>query len=151
TPVEFRHTLGLNNLLLGWEELNQLTTNFIQLHTLQGSELFSIPKPIQRAILNLTGGHPGICRLILSSFRNHFRTYDETADMLRYLASSELRNSITDYSRAFFWIAEWKPTDDEADFIRNILLSCRTKTPYLLDHIYMKGAGRWNGIALLLL
>ena len=46
TPVEFHHTLGLNNLLLGWEELNQLTNNFIQLHTLNGSELFSIPKDI---------------------------------------------------------------------------------------------------------
>lgn len=136
TPITFTHTLGLNDLLLRWEEINQLTKKFVQLHKAQGSDLFRVPVSIQRAIFNLTGGHAGLCRLILSSLRNRFRDFNDTTvvDMLRYLASSELRNSITDYSRAFYWISDWKPNNEEADFIRNILLSIQTKAPFNIDY-----------------
>lgn len=136
SPIEFRHSLGLNDLLLGWEEINQLTKNFVQLHMVQGSHLFKVPDSIQKAMLNLTGGHPGLCRLILSSLRSHFRDYNDASvvNMLRYLASSELRNSITDYSRAFYWICDWKPNDEEAEFIRNILLCIQAKVPFNIDY-----------------
>ncbi|CAG8566911.1 9009_t:CDS:2 [Ambispora leptoticha] len=137
TPVEIHHTLGLNDLLLGWEEVRRLTENYVQLHATKGSDLFKVPEIIQRAIFDLTGGHPGLCRLILSTFRNRFRNFDEDTtvmNMLQYLASSELLNSITDCSRAFYWIHDWKPNEEEAEFIRNILLFSQIKVPFSVNY-----------------
>ncbi|CAG8592147.1 4995_t:CDS:2, partial [Acaulospora colombiana] len=102
TPVEIRHTLGLDALLLTWEEVHQLIMFYIQRHATLGSPSFNIPGPVQKAIFNLTGGYP--------------------VEMLRYLASSYLRDGIISTARAFHWIRDWNITDEESEFIRKKLL-----------------------------
>jgi hypothetical protein len=107
TPVQFKHALDLNNLLLKREELQQLVANYIQYHITLGSPLFNITEDIQEAIFNFTSGHPGLCRFVLSQLRIHYCEFlgDEIKEkMLQYLASSELRNGITTSMRAFYWI-----------------------------------------------
>ncbi|CAG8505027.1 10504_t:CDS:2 [Acaulospora colombiana] len=122
TPVQIRHTLGLNALLLTWEEVRQLIINYIQRHATLGSPSFTIPEPVRKAIFNLTGGHPGLCRFVLTALRNQFRENGKTVEMLRYLASSQLRDGIITTSRAFFWIRDWNITYEESEFIREKLL-----------------------------
>ncbi|CAG8586734.1 14652_t:CDS:2, partial [Cetraspora pellucida] len=125
TPVEFHHALGLNVLLLKWEEFQHLVKNYIQLHITQGSPLFKIPEEVQKAVFNLTGGHPGLCRFILRTLRSHFREYEKeiTVKMLRFLASTNLRDSIITTARAFYWFNDWNPTIEESEFIRKKLFA----------------------------
>src|SRR5436305_4035762 len=71
TPVEFRCALGLNALLLIQYEFNLLVANFVQKYSARSH--FDIPEDVKTAIFNVTGGHPGLCRFILSILRTHFR------------------------------------------------------------------------------
>ncbi|CAG8774817.1 9208_t:CDS:2, partial [Cetraspora pellucida] len=134
TPVDL-HTLGLNALLLTWEEVHQLIIIYIQRHATLGSPNFNIPEPVQKAIFNLTGGHPGLCRFILTALRNQFRENGKTVEMLRYLASSYLRDGITATARAFHWIRGWNLTNDESEFIRKKLIFYQTSNPFPADCI----------------
>ncbi|RHZ47778.1 hypothetical protein Glove_567g21 [Diversispora epigaea] len=137
TLIPFSKTLSLNHLLLKQKEFQQLVSNYVQLHFAQGSPLFNVPDDVQNAIFNLTGGHPGLCRFILQQLRIHYRESSvtvKTVDMLRYLASSHLRNSITESSRAFHWIHKWNPTNEESAFVRNVLLKSQSRAPFSIDY-----------------
>ncbi|CAJ0761878.1 8737_t:CDS:10 [Entrophospora sp. SA101] len=58
TPIQISNTLGLNALLLTWDETKWLIMNYIQRHAILGSPSFNIPEQVQEAIFSLTGGHP---------------------------------------------------------------------------------------------
>src|SRR5438094_2332233 len=75
TPVHVNHTLGLNHLLLEEKEFQELILKYIKLHDPLGSPRFNIPEDVRKAIYNLTGGHPGLCRFILSQLRIHYRDF----------------------------------------------------------------------------
>ncbi|CAG8471478.1 20193_t:CDS:2 [Racocetra fulgida] len=134
TPMEIHNTLGLNALLLTWDEVQQLITNYIQRHATLGSPNFNIPEPVQKAIFNLTGGHPGLCRFILTALRNQFRENGNAMEMLRFLASSSLRDSILGIARAFHWIRDWNITEEESEFIRRKLLY-QSNAPFHADYV----------------
>jgi hypothetical protein len=136
TPVKFseNNTLNLKALLLTKEELKDLTSSYVQIRVLEGSTLFKIPKEVENAIFSLTKGHVGLCRSILDLLfirykdkSNHLlaERSEEAMNigMLRYLASTNLIISITKGSRAFYWIDNWILTEEEARFIRNVLLN----------------------------
>ena len=126
TPVEFAYSLGLSDLLLTRKEVDTLVMNFVQKY--DARSYFDIPEDVISAIFNITNGHPGLCRFILRWLRDHFREGTRTTpteEILRFLASSSLRTSITSTSRAFYWTENWHPSEDEADFIRKMLFICR--------------------------
>ncbi|GBC49492.1 uncharacterized protein OCT59_015739 [Rhizophagus irregularis] len=138
-PLDLQYTLSLSVLLLTWEEFSQLVTKFIQRHVTLGSMNFIIPDPVQRALYNLTAGHVGLCRFVLRVLRDQFCENGKTVEMLQYLASTFLFNSMIGCARAFYWIRDWKVNKSEAEFIRNKLL--QPNTPFsgsLLDPVIKK-------------
>ncbi|CAG8503550.1 13147_t:CDS:2 [Funneliformis caledonium] len=135
TPIEIIHTLGLDALLLTKYEFNVLVANFIQRYS--SRSYFNIPEGVKNLIFNLTGGHPGLCRFILTLLRIKFREgiqNKSSAVILQYLASPQLRNGITSSSCAFYWINNWNPSHDEAEFVRLMLLKSHCETPSIIDY-----------------
>jgi hypothetical protein len=117
TPIEFKAVFGLKNLLLTKSEFQQFIKKYVELHNRIGNHGFDIPEAVQNVIFNLTGGYPGLCRFILNTLRNHFRDNVNIVEMLRFLASETLKNSILSTSRAFYWIEKWNMSVEESEFI----------------------------------
>ena len=94
TPVKFgdSHSLSLKDLLLTRNELKILVINYSQTRIISGSPKFKIPEVIENAIFRLTNGHAGLCRIILDSLHNHFKNGPLALEMLRHLASTNLKN-----------------------------------------------------------
>lgn len=139
TPLDIRYTLSLNVLLLSRNEFSQLVTNYIQRHATLGSPNFIIPIPVQDALFNLTAGHVGLCRYILTTLRGQFCEYGKTVEMLRYIASALLFKGIIGTARAFYWARDWKVNEEETRFIRDRLL--QPNAPFsgsLLDPVVKK-------------
>src|ERR1044072_5271310 len=131
--------LGLNALLLTWDEFSQLVTKHIQRHISLGSMNFIIPDPVQRALFNLTSGHVGLCRFVLTALRNQFRENRGTMEMVQYLVSTLLINGMIGTARAFYWTRNWKVNEEESKFLRNRLL--QPNDPFsgnLLDPVVKK-------------
>ncbi|RIB30187.1 hypothetical protein C2G38_2136492 [Gigaspora rosea] len=136
TPVKFNDndTLSLKALLLTKEEFKLLVENYVQIRILGGSLMFNIPEAIADAIFCLTNGHPGLCRFILDSLHARYKNGALTVEMLRYLASPNLTYNVATGSRAFYWIDNWNPTSEEAEFIRNKLLINRDESSFSVGH-----------------
>lgn len=132
TPVQFQHSLGSDALRLRRDEFDQLVASFIKLKHKLGSEVFTIPVTVSNAIYNLTGGHVGLCRTILSTLRCHFRDGGSIADMLRYLISPDFRTLLLS-TRSFVWTQYWGPTPAESDFLRRVFLSCDSESVCHVD------------------
>ena len=132
TPIRFQHSLGSDALRLRRDEFDQLVASFIKLKHSLGSEVFTIPGTVSNAIYNLTGGHVGLCRTILSTLRCRFRDGGSTADMLRYLISPDFRALLLS-TRSFAWTQYWCPTPAESDFLRRVFLSCDSESVCHVD------------------
>ncbi|CAG8596882.1 1962_t:CDS:2 [Dentiscutata erythropus] len=108
-----------------WGDLKKLSSS---------SPDFNIPESVQKAIFNITGGHPGLYRFILTALRNQFHENGRTADMLRFLASSSLWDCILGNARAFHWICDWSITKEESEFIRRKILYYQNNVPFSADY-----------------
>ncbi|CAI2196168.1 16280_t:CDS:2, partial [Funneliformis geosporum] len=125
-------------------ELKDLTRFYVRMRVLGGNPLFKIPQKIADAIFSLTGGHVGLCRFILDLLYTHYKDKsnyflaeknDEALiiGMLRYLASPSLTINVMKGSRAFYWIDNWNPTEEEAKFIQNVLLNNQASRSFPVD------------------
>ncbi|RPB23149.1 hypothetical protein L211DRAFT_850154 [Terfezia boudieri ATCC MYA-4762] len=127
TPIQFTNTLGLETLRLTSDEFQQITTAFVKRRHAQGNQFFTIPPLVQEAILNLSGGHAGLCRITLKKIWEKFRSGGSDIEILEYLVSSNFRGALQS-TRAFIWIEDWNPTVKESQFIRDAFLSCDSKS-----------------------
>ncbi|CAG8518293.1 3254_t:CDS:2 [Funneliformis caledonium] len=127
TPVKFgdSHSLSLKDLLLTRNELKNLVMNYSQIRAISGSPKFKIPEVIENAIFRLTNGHAGLCRIILDSLHNHFKNGPLALEMLRHLASTNLKNYLYSESRALCWIANWDMSANDSELIRDMIYTTR--------------------------
>ncbi|CAI2194398.1 2423_t:CDS:2, partial [Funneliformis geosporum] len=100
-------------------ELKDLTRFYVRMRVLGGNPLFKIPQKIADAIFSLTGAEKNDEALIIG--------------MLRYLASPSLTINVMKGSRAFYWIDNWNPTEEEAKFIQNVLLNNQASRSFPVD------------------
>lgn len=132
TPIQFTDALGLQCLRLTDSEFRRLVEIFVDRRHDSGNDRFNIPESISSAIFTFSSGHAGLCRFTLSKIYTIFRNGGMPADMLRYLASSEYLAAIKT-TRAFRWVHNWNPTDEQASFLRNVLYQCDSKSSFNVD------------------
>ncbi|CAG8601206.1 8855_t:CDS:1, partial [Paraglomus brasilianum] len=118
-PMTFPDALGLSSLRLTQGEFGKLVGMYVQKR--QMGRPFNITKSVEKVIFNFACGYVGICRTTLTDLYQKFPNSRSPEDMLKHLASRAFLNRLLT-SHALYWVHDWQPKDQEADFLHKLLL-----------------------------
>lgn len=111
TPLEFKNTLGLDQLCFPINEFEGLVE---KIHS-------PLLPTVRQWIYDATAGHPGLVRTTLACLLDLSRDGRTTeAEHIQFLLSPQYRRKIND-TRALEWMKTWEPVEEEVDFLRDAL------------------------------